>query len=89
MGLPTFSIRRPVLTTMLFVILLLFGIISLTRLPVELYQGQNQGIISIIVRARGGLPPPEVEKAITKPIEEAVATVSHLKSLYSSSREAE
>lgn len=89
MGLPSFSIRRPVLTTMLFVILLLFGIISLTRLPVELYQGQNQGIISIIVRARGGLPPPEVEKAITKPIEEAVATVSHLKSLYSSSREAE
>lgn len=89
MGLPSFSIRRPVLTTMLYVILLLFGIISLTRLPVELYQGQNQGIISIIVRARGGLPPPEVEKTITKPVEEAVATVSHLKSLYSSSREAE
>lgn len=89
MGLPSFSIRRPVLTTMVYVILLLLGVISLTRLPVELYQGQNQGIISIIVRARGGLPPPEVEKAITKPIEEAVATVSHLKNLYSSSREAE
>ncbi len=39
--------------------------------------------------ARGGLPPPEVEKTITKPVEEAVATVSKLKSLYSSSREAE
>lgn len=89
MGLPTFSIRRPVLTTMIYVIFLLLGIISLTRLPVELYQGQNQGIISIIVRARGGLPPLEVERTITKPVEEAVATVTHLKSLYSSSREAE
>ncbi len=59
------------------------------RLPVELYQGQNQGIVSIIVRARGGLPPTDVEKSITKPVEEAVATVSHLKSLYSHSREAE
>ncbi|HTL48117.1 MAG TPA: efflux RND transporter permease subunit [Verrucomicrobiae bacterium] len=89
MGLPSFSIHRPVLTIMIFVIGILLGVISLTRLPVELYQGGNQGIISIIVRARGGLPPPEVEKSITKPVEEAVATVSHLKNLYSSSREAE
>ena len=89
MGLPTVSIRRPVLVAMLFLGFILLGIISLTRLPVELYQGQNPGIISIIVRARGGLPPPDVEKSITKPIEEAVATVSHLKALYSTSREAE
>jgi len=77
------------MTIMIYAVFLLLGIISLSRLPVELYQGGNQGIISIIVRARGGLPPPEVEKSITKPIEEAVATVSHLKNLYSSSREAE
>jgi HAE1 family hydrophobic/amphiphilic exporter-1 len=89
MGLPNFSIKRPVLTAMLFLALIVGGVISLTRLQVELYQGQNQGIISIIVRARGGLPPGEVEKSITVPIEEAVATVSRLKSLYSSSREAE
>lgn len=89
MGLPSFSIKRPVLTAMVFIAMIVLGVISLTRLQVELYQGQNQGIISIIVRARGGLPPPEVEKNITKPVEEAVATVSRLKSLYSSSREAE
>ncbi len=89
MGLPSVSIKRPVLVVMLFLGFILLGVISLTRLPVELYQGQSQGIISIIVRARGGLPPPDVEKSITKPIEEAVATVSHLKALYSTSREAE
>ncbi|HXV27864.1 MAG TPA: efflux RND transporter permease subunit, partial [bacterium] len=89
MGLPKVSIRRPVLVAMLFLGFMILGIISFTRLPIELYQGQNPGIISIIVRARGGLPPPDVEKNITKPIEEAVATVSHLKALYSTSREAE
>lgn len=89
MGLPSFSIRRPVLTAMIFLSLILLGGIALLRLPVELYQGQNQNIISIIVRARGGLPPPEVEKAITKPVEEAVANVGHLKTLFSHSREAE
>ncbi len=74
---------------MVFLALIVLGVISLTRLQVELYQGQNQGIISIIVRARGGLPPPDVEKNITVPIEEVMATVSRLKNLYSSSREAE
>ncbi|MDD5672205.1 MAG: efflux RND transporter permease subunit, partial [Candidatus Omnitrophica bacterium] len=89
MGLPNFAIRKPVLTAMLFTALVILGVVSFFRLPVELYQGQNQGIVSIIVRARGGLPPTDVEKSITKPIEEAVATVSHLKNLYSHSREAE
>ena len=83
------AVRRPVFTAMIFVGMMVLGLISFGRLPVELYQGQNQHIVSIIVNARGGLPPVDVERKITRPIEEAVATVSHLSSLYSSSREAE
>ncbi len=89
MGLPSMALKRPVMVLMFFAALIMLGFIALVRLPVELYQGQNQGIISIIVRARGGLAPIEVEKSITKPIEESIATVSNLKSLYSNSREAE
>ncbi len=89
MGLPSVSIERPVLTAVIFFGLIIMGCISLTRLPVELYQGQSQNIISVVIHARGGLSPVEVEKRITKLVEEAVATVTHLKSLYSSSREAE
>ena len=73
----------------IYAAVVVMGIIALMRLKVELYQGQSQSIISIVVRARGGLPSQDVEKMITKPIEEAVGTVSHMKSLYSSSREAE
>jgi len=89
MGLPSFALKRPVFTAILFAGVVVIGIISLMRLKVELYQGQSQGIISIVVRARGGLPSQDVEKMITKPIEEAIGTVSRMKSLYSSSREAE
>ena len=89
MGLPSFSIKRPVFTVIIYTAIIVMGIIALSRLKVELYQGQSQSIISIVVRARGGLPSQDVEKMITKPIEESVATVAHMKSLYSSSREAE
>ncbi|HOW59298.1 MAG TPA: efflux RND transporter permease subunit [Candidatus Omnitrophota bacterium] len=89
MGLPSFSIKRPVLTGILYAAIVILGLISLSRLKVELYQGQSMSIISIVVRARGGLPSEDVEKMITKPIEEAIGTVGHMKGLYSSSREAE
>lgn len=89
MGLPSFSVRRPVLTGMIFLALVVLGLVSVFQLQVELYQGENRGIISIIIRVRGGLPPVEVEKLITKPVEEAVATVAHAANLYSHSREAE
>ncbi len=89
MGLPTLAIKRPIFTIMFYIALCIIGIISLFALEVELYQGQNQSIISIVIRARGGLPATEVEKMITKPTEEAVATVTGIRTLYSNSREAE
>lgn len=89
MGLPSVAVKRPVLTGMIFLAVLVLGMVSLFQLQIELYQGENRGIISIIIRVRGGLPPLEVEKMITKPVEEAVATVTRLKNLYSHSREAE
>lgn len=89
MSLPAFSVKRPVFIWVFFAAFILLGLISLFTLPVELYQGTSKGIISIIIRARGGLPPVEVERMITHPVEESVSTVSHLKNMYSNSREAE
>ncbi len=89
MGLPSFSVKRPVLVGMVFLGIVIMGLVAVLRLQVELYQGENKGIISVIIRVRGGLQPTEVEKLITKPVEEALATVSHVKNLYSHSREAE
>ena len=89
MGLPGFATRRPILTIMVFLAVVILGMVSVFQLQVELYQGESRGIISVIVRVRGGLPPVEVEKLITKPVEEALASVTHVSELYSHSREAE
>ena len=74
---------------MLVLILILFGVVSLTKLPVELYPNTSFGEISIIIQVRGGIPPTEVESLVSKPIEEAVATVSNLEQLMSISKEGE
>ncbi|MEA3489257.1 MAG: efflux RND transporter permease subunit [Candidatus Omnitrophota bacterium] len=89
MSLSRFSILRPITTVMIFAALSLMGVISITRLPVELYPDISFGRISIIIYIRGGIPPTEVESMVTKPIEEAVSTVSHLERLLSISKEGE
>ncbi len=89
MNLPEISIRKPVTVFMLTLILILFGVVSMTKLPVELYPNTSFGEISIIIQVRGGIPPTEVEAQVTKLVEEAVATVSNLKQLLSISKEGE
>ncbi len=89
MALPHVAIKRPVTILMAVFIAFLMGAISIFYLPVELMPNITLGEISIIVRIRGGIPPIEVEERVTKPIEEAVSTVSHLEELLSISKEGE
>jgi len=89
MSLPAFAVKRSITILMTFSALILFGFVSLTRLPVELYPNVSFGEISIIVYVRGGMPPTEVEVLVTKPIEESISTVSHLEQILSISKEGE
>ena len=59
MVLPEISIRRPVLTSMMSLALVLFGVISLTRLPVRELPNIDPPIVSVTTvypgaNARGG-----------------------------------
>lgn len=89
MGLPKIAIHRPVAMTMVFLGILLIGAVSVVRLPIELMPDIALKDISIIVRIRGGIPAPEVESLVTRPIEEAVSGVSYLRELLSISEEGE
>lgn len=89
MALPQIAISRPVSVLMAVIIASFMGLISIFYLPVELMPNISRGEISIIVHIRGGIPPIEVEERVTKPIEEAVGTVSHLSRLMSISKEGE
>ena len=89
MNLPEFSIKRPVAMSMVFLGIILIGYIALVRLPVELMPNYSYDTISIIIRIRGGIPSPDVERLVTKPVEEAVSDVSKLKELIAISEEGE
>ncbi|MFA5388484.1 MAG: efflux RND transporter permease subunit [Candidatus Omnitrophota bacterium] len=89
MSLSSYSVNKPVSITMFFIGIVILGTVALTRLPVELKPNISYGDISIIVAVRGGMPPQEVESMVTKPIEEAVSTVSHLENIYSTSKAGE
>ncbi len=89
MSLPDLSIKKPVTVWMVTAIILLFGVVSLSKLPVELYANTSFGEISIIINVRGSIPPTEVESQVTRLVEDAVSTVSDLQQLLSISKEGE
>jgi len=89
MGLSERSIRRPVTVLMCVLAALIVGIISLKNLPVELLPNISFEDITIFTEVRGGIPPVEVESRVTRPIEEAMASVTDLTDILAISKEGE
>jgi hydrophobic/amphiphilic exporter-1 (mainly G- bacteria), HAE1 family len=79
------SIRRKVTIAMFTVGILLFGIVSLTRLNVNLLPDLSYPTLTIRTDFEGAAPV-EVENLITKPIEEAVGVVKGVQQVRSISR---
>ena len=80
------ALRRPVTTVVVFVALALVGVIAARLLPLEKFPDiEFPGIFVQIPYA--GSTPEEVEKLITRPVEEALATLSGVEQMFSSSRE--
>jgi HAE1 family hydrophobic/amphiphilic exporter-1 len=74
---------------MIFIGVVIMGWVSLTRLPVEMMPNTSFEDISIIIQIRGGIPPSDVEMLVTKPVEESISGVAHLRELLSISEEGE
>ncbi|MDR7389887.1 MAG: efflux RND transporter permease subunit [Armatimonadota bacterium] len=81
------SIRRPVLVLMGWLALGVIGLRLLAGMPVELLPNIEFPVVSIVT-VYPGAGPQEVESAVTKPIEEAVGTVSGVREIQASSQEA-
>ena len=86
MSLAQKSIRRPVTTVMSFLSFFVIGIIAARLLALEYFPSIDFPGISVQVPYPGSTPE-EVEKQITRPTEEVLATISGLKNMYSTSRE--
>ncbi len=87
MSLSRFANRRPVTISMITFGMILMGTIALTRLPMELMPNVGFSTVTIYLSIRGGMPPVEVENLVTRPIEEAMGDLSHLRRIESLSEE--
>jgi HAE1 family hydrophobic/amphiphilic exporter-1 len=86
LNLSQFSIRRPVAVWMVIIAMLIFGAISLPQMAVDLYPELNLPVAVVVTNVEGESPS-EVEKLVTKPIEEALASVENVDTISSNSVE--
>jgi multidrug efflux pump len=84
--LSTTSIQRPVLTWVMSIVIVLFGLIGFTYLGVREYPSVDPPVITVSTNYTGANAD-VIESQITEPLEEAVSTIAGIRSLTSVSRE--
>ena len=83
--LSALALKRPVTTVMIMLSLFMTGLVASRLLPQESWPSVNAPVMFISVPYSGSSPK-EVERLITRPIEEAIATVGGISSMKSRSR---
>ncbi len=86
MNITEAAVKRPITTTMVFLIIIVLGVMSLRYLPVDLLPAIEYARLSINT-SYPNVGPEEIETIITDKIENAVASVPNLEEVRSSSRE--
>lgn len=86
MNFPKFAVKRPVMVSVIFIIMGLFGIYSLIDLPIDLMPEIEVPAISVITVYRGA-GSEEVEEKITKVVESALSSTAGVKNILSRSME--
>ncbi len=86
MKLSEISIQRPVLATVMSLVIIIFGIVSFLRLPVREYPDIDSPVVSVITFYRGASPN-VIETEITDLLEEQLSTIEGVKTITSSSQE--
>jgi len=80
------SIKRGVTTAMIYLIAIGFGLFSLARLNIDLYPKLEFPMLAIITQYTG-VGPNDLETVITRPIEEACASVENVKTVSSTTQQ--
>ena len=82
MNLPTLAVRRPITTAMILVSVLLVGAIAFNRLPLAFLPEVDAPFMLVEIPYPNSHPG-QIEKEITKPVEEILSTLSGVKKLNS------
>ena len=80
------AVKKPITTALIFVAVAIFGIFSLTRIPIDLFPEIDTNSI-MVMTSYNGASASDIENNVTKPLENALNSVSDLKHISSSSKE--
>lgn len=86
MSLSSAAVQRPVFTTMAALIVVTLGVFSVTHIPFDLMPEMTYPVISVSTEYENASPL-EVEEIITKPLEQALAAVTGVEEIKSTSQE--
>src|SRR4030043_1813685 len=84
MSIYSSSVKRPVTTILIFVALIVMGLYSLTQLPIDLYPEIELPFIGVVTTYTGASAS-DIETNVTRPVEDALNSVSNLKEITSTS----
>ncbi len=82
MNLSHISVKRPITTVMVLLMVVLIGTVSLIQIPQDLFPNIQLPVALVMINYPNASPE-EVETMITKPVEEQLAAVENLDSIYS------
>ncbi len=80
------SIKRPFAVSMVFLGLIVFGFISITKLPVDLFPNVTFPMM-VVLTTYPGAGPQEIETQITQPFEKILGTLNNIDKITSTSSE--
>ncbi len=86
MNLPKLSIDRPVFITSILLVIMVLGVFSFSKLPVDLFPDISFPIVTVSTPYPGA-GPKEVETLVSKPLEEELGTIAGVKTIRSANRE--
>jgi HAE1 family hydrophobic/amphiphilic exporter-1 len=81
--LPRLSVHRPVTVIMILITMLVVGVITYIRIPIELFpEGFEEKTLIVFVPVPNATPK-DVEETVVRPIEEIIGTIPKVKRIYS------
>ena len=81
-----FAIHRPVAISMLFIALMLVGVVSFKRIPVDLLPSITYPRLTVLTSYED-IPAEDLERLVTEPLEEVVTALSGVRRVVSRTRE--
>ncbi len=86
MRISEISVRRPVFATVISLLLLIFGLVSLERLPIREYPDIDRPVVSVTTRYVGASAP-VIETKITQVVEDSIAGIEGILKIESESED--